>query len=484
MGGFEFVNAEMLAADDGAGAECITNEAQWQDSRPTEVSVIGVRAERFNPISSINNTKVYQFDLTSSLNEVLDPKTVKLIMMYKIVDAQGQDITANAANDLDKVLPVNGIAYAMFKSCEIKVNNKTIAGGDMLYAYKSNIQKRLTVTKPVRDEQGILEGWNQENQAWDDMVDDERKEIFAADQHDKFFQDPLKGPFINRYIDTKLSKPKQLITHVCADIFTQNEFLPMNTKLTVVMTRQDSDQFCYLALKENNKYRIKVMSAQVECQLKIMDLDFIEAEVEKLKKGKLYRSVFKNIEMSEYFFPQGLTDLSKQMLFHLNSVSPDRYFVVLVSQDAKNGAHDKDPFNYQDYTMSEFGHVRSDGRTRHPTVHMRRFGGGVDHEFDVAEPVFNLYKALNLDCNGEDVCGINQYNILHRNFFMGFNLQKNDGATSGEIYDLPDQHSNGIMVHLKKALPEPVVMIIYAEFNTELLIDAFGNVTLKANALA
>ena len=77
----------MLAADDGAGAECITNEAQWQDSRPTEVSVIGVRAERFNPISSINNTKVYQFDLTSSLNEVLDPKTVKLIMMYKIVDA-------------------------------------------------------------------------------------------------------------------------------------------------------------------------------------------------------------------------------------------------------------------------------------------------------------------------------------------------------------------------------------------------------------
>ena len=467
----QFAGVEDLI-DDGAGGECVTSEAQWNNSRPTEVSVIGVRADRFNAISSINNTKVYQFDIYSSLNEVLDPKTAKLILTYKFVDDQGNDLV-----DTNKeILPVNGMAYAMFQSCEIKLNDKTIAGGDMLYAHKGNIQKRLTVVEPVRKEQGSLEGWVQENVAWDDLDAADRVKVFNATKPDD--DNKLLGPFIRRYLDTLKSKNKLLISDLCADIFTQNEFLPPNSKLTVVLTRQDNDSFCYIVKDATKKYRIKVINAVVECQVKIMDLDFIETKIEEMKKGQLYRSVFKNVQMLQFYYPAGLMDLSQPILFHLNSVSPDRFFVVLVKQEAMNGDNKLDPFNYTDHKMTSFAHIRSDGRTRHPPVYLRRWAG------DFAEVVFNLYKAVNLNSSGEDVLGINEYNIVQRNFFMGFNLQKNDGATSGEVYDLPDKQNNGIKILLKEGLEKPVTMLVYAEYDTEILIDSFGNVTVKANALA
>ena len=491
----EYTNTENLPTDDGAGAECITNEVQWRASRPTEVSVTGVRADTFNPISSIVNSKVFQFDITCSLNEVLDPKTAKLFFTYKIVDENGDDIpllnpavgaAAATKNQTSFVLPVNGMSYALFKSCEIKLNGHTIAGGDMLYAHKGNIQKRISVVEPVRKELGTLEGWDQEPVAWDELTDQDRDKIWDFDaMPTQGSADRIRfGSFVRRYLDTRGSNQKQLISNICADIFTQNEFLPPNTRLTVVLTRQDNDNFCLIS-KNNHNYRIVIVNAYIECQVKCLDVEFIQSEILKMQRGEKYRSVFKNIEMSEYFFPQGLSDLSKPVLFNLNSVSPERFFAVLVRQSAMNGSYKRDPFNYTDFNMSHFAHIRNDGRTRHRRVFLRRWGRAQrNNDADVAEVVFNLYKALNLSCHGDDVLGINIYNILKRNFIMGFNLQKNDGAISGEIYDLPDNAKNGIEIKLREGLSEPVVMLIYAEYNREILIDSNGNVTVKDNALA
>jgi len=483
----EYVSSEVLPNDDGAGGECLTSETQWRNSKQTEISVIGVRTDQFDPISSISNTKTYQFELYSSLNELLDVKTVKLFLMYKIVDTQGNDLQPlttgpnNDINPITKVVPVCGMATAMFKSCEIKINDITITPGDALYAFKSDMQKRLTIPEPSRKEQGSLEGFVQEYHAWDDLPDADKEEIFEATAPSS---DPIKGPFIRRFLDTKGSKQKQLISDITADITSQSEFLAPNTKMTVILSRQDDDSFCYLTKSDSNHdYKIKVISAHIECEMKIMDTDFITYKMEELKKDP-YRAAYKNIQMQEFFFSSGLMDLSKPILFHLNSVSPDRFFCVLLDQVAKNGQKDKDPFNYTDKVMSSFEHVRSDGRTRHRPVHLRRWGAPGYNNPDVCEVVHNLYKAVNLSTNGEDTLGIDMYNILRRNFFMGFNLQKNEGATCGAIYDLPDRQNNGIKIHLKRALTHACVMLVYAEYNTEILIDSYGNVTLRANALA
>ena len=491
----EYTNSENLPTDDGAGTECITNEAQWGVSRATEVSVTGVRADIFNPISSIVNSKVFQFDITCSLNEVLDPKTAKLFLTYKIVDENGDDIpllnppiggNAPARNETSYVLPVNGMAYSLFKSCEIKLNGHTIAGGDMLYAHKANIQKRISVVEPVRKELGLLEGWDQEPIPWDQLSDTERNEIWELDAMPaQGSEERIRvGSLVRRYLDTRGSQQKQLISNICADIFTQNEFLPPNTKLTVVLTRQDNDKFCLIS-KNNHNYRIVIVNAYIECQVKCLDVEFVQNEILKMQRGQMYRSVFKNIEMTEYFHAQGLSDLSKPVLFNLNSVSPERFFAVLVRQSAMNGSHKRDPFYYTDFNMSHFAHVRNDAKTRHRRVFLRRWGDpNRKNDADVAEVVFNLYKAVNLSCHGDDVLGIDIYNILKGNFIMGFNLQKNDGATSGEIYDLPDNAKNGIEIKLREGLSEAVVNIIYAEYNREILIDSNGNVIVKDNALA
>ena len=478
-----YIPREVLPNDDGTGEEVVTTEAQFSRSLPTEVSVIGVRTDNIQPTTSVHNSKVLQWHIQSSLNYLINPKATKVIIEYKIVDQNGNNLpltipgqnNQNVDNPDARVLPVNGLGSALFKSCEIKVNDKTIAGGSNLYAFKADIQTRVSNNKEVKDNQLTLQGWYEEEIAWDDLTNAAKDVIFTTD--DLSVEAPQLNGFIHRWLNTKGSKRDILVTDVFSDVFNEHVFLPPNASLDVILTRQDNDKFCLLT-DRNEEYKIVIEKAYLEVEMKVMDADFIETKVENMKKGIPWRASFKHVEMMRYTYGQNLTDLSRYNLFNINSVSPNRFFVVLLRQNAFNGDYTLDPFNYTGFNMEHFKYDRTDNNTRHPIVYVNRW------DKDYKQAVYNLYKAVGLNVGPEEALGITNYNFDRRNFIMGFNLEKNEGATAGVIYDLPDKVVHSLEIKLKTGLTNPVSMIIYAEFNAEMLIDAYGNVTLKENALA
>ena len=71
--------------------------------------------------------------------------------------------------------------------------------------------------------------------------------------------------------------------------------------------------------------------------------------------------------------------------------------------------------------------------------------------------------------------GINIENYADKNFIIGFDLSAS-GQSCGESFDLPNTRDTNLTFKLSKPLPHAMTMIVYAEYDAEIEIDANGNV--------
>ena len=476
----QYVADSQLPIDDGAGSEVITDEADFYMSNATEISTTGVDTATIPPVQSIEGNNVYMFRYKSALRQVIDVKKTKLRLTMKITYADGTNIPAQIGNPATdnpalKVLPVNNIGSALFNSCEVSINDQIIEGGDTMYAYKADIQTRLKNSKDVKDNQLKLQNFTNEYCKWDDLTTAEKDSIFAATGAD--YNNRRKYPFIERYLRSKKSKVFQVESDIYADFFREHKFLPPNTSLQIALTKQkDPEKFCLLA-EEDTEYKIVVIKAELILKLKQLDQDFVDTSITNFRNGAPYRTEYTSVEIIRFATNTGYTDLGETDIFKLNSYSPERFVMVLVDQDAFNGIKNKDPFAYKRHGVKYFKLKRSDNLTRHEPVFMDRWGNDTK---DILEGVSNLYLALDLYSNPEESIGIDMGNFDLGNFFMAFNLKKTEGQG---VYSLPDKAVNSLEITCA-ALTCPIAKIVYAEFNTELLIDAFGTVTVRKNALA
>ena len=473
----DFVSDLQLPIDDGYGSEVISDEASFYESNPTEISTTGVRAIKVSPITNIQGSTVYQFEFKSALNEVIDVKRIKLRLVFQIVKRDGNNIPEFEADNttptnLSKVVQVNSLGSAFFTGCQVNVNGTTIEGGDTMYAYKADIQNRLTHSKDVKANQLQLSGFTNEYCKWENLSDNEKDLIWTATAPNPSL--PRVNPFIERYLRSKGSKKFTIETEIYADFFKEHKFLPPNTTLSIALTKvQHPETFCLLT-DQNSNYMVKCISADLKVQLKLLDEDFVDVSINNFKNGAPYRTSYTTAEMIRYSSPQGLTDLGETDIFKLNSYSPNRFIIVFVDQKAFNGDKKSDPFNYKRHGVHYFALLRSDGNTRHLPVYMDRWDGDID------EGLANLYQALDLNTDPDESLGIDYFNFDLGNFFMAFDLQKTENPG---VYSLPDKAVNTVEIK-SAALENPIAKIVYAEFNTELIIDAYGNVTVRKNALA
>ena len=476
----QYVADTQLPNDDGAGSEVVTDEAQLSISNSTEVSIQNVRAIKLQPVYSISNSRVIQFEYTSCQKEVIDAKMTRLKLVLKIVDQAGNDLPlVNQAGNLPGgtcVIPVNSIGSAMFSSCEVKVNGLVVEGGDTMYAYKADFQNRLGNNLEVKKNQLQNKWIYHEPVKWDFLTAAEKNSVFAATElkPDK----PHLNPFIDRWLRSKGSKNMVVNADLYADFFKEHKFLPANTTINIALTRQPDDNFALLTNQQGRSYQIRVVSAELQGEEKIMDSDYLDTKIQEMRSGKPYRTNFQTCDVLRFTSPPGLTEIGENNIFKLQSYSPNNFSLVLVDQDAYNGDNQKCPFAYKLNGVRYVEHKRSDGNTRHLPFEMGRWGNAGE---DVDDGVSNLYTALDMLVGPEEAVGIDANNFAKGHAFLSFNLKK---ALAPNIFSMPDKAVNSLVVKCTPALPNAIAKIIYAEYDTEVLIDGFGNVTVRKNALA
>ncbi len=302
------------------------------------------------------------------------------------------------------------------------------------------------------------------------------KAKFGLELTPSFEYDSLLGNVFNRWVRSKNSKEYSCITPLHNDICQQPKCLPPNSTLSISFTKQDIPNFNVLS-DSGAQYQIKIVHLKLKVLYKKIDPDILQEIIDVSRKGKKYRYPISRVEMLQFTKPANMTDLSENNIFKINNIAPNRFFAVFVEQNAFGGNATLDPFNYKNIDIRTYRLVKSGNETVNSIVNCNR------DNFDFYEPVHYLYNAVNLLPQAEESLGIDVNNYAERNFILGFKLN-NTHASPLELSDLPEKTFYSLDIRLKAGHGTPLAMIIYAEYDAEILVDAYGNVLRSDNALA
>lgn len=471
--------------DDGKGAEALTSDIDLHSSIATQVGIIGEEERDIFADNSIDSSNTIVFKIQSSLDLLLKPCHLSLYGTYKVVTADGKDIpktipdpqdpNRTIANPAMNVIPINFTNGSIFKSIQVKINDQVVEGGSTLQPWRSDLSERLFHNEQVKNRQHFIRGWMEEGKAWENLTKTEKDTIFKATT-DHLQMEGIKG-FVARWIRSKNSQEFSAISPLFLDITQQERCLPPNTTLTFSFTKHDLNNFNVLTDNKDTNYKIKITNMYLKATLKKIDTDILENMQSMAQKGEHYRIPINRVEMSQFIKTAGGTNLSENNLVKSGNISPNRIFVTFIDQDAFSGSKEKDPFNYRNIDISNVSLVADGNKVVGREINCNR------NEFDFHEPVHYLYKAVNLFPQDEESLGIDLTNYDKRNFILGFKMGYTE-ATPLELNDIPDRTFYRLNVRLHSPLTRPLAMLVYAEYPSEIIIDAHGNVKRSDDALA
>jgi hypothetical protein len=467
--------------DDGSGIQAFPSEIDLHSGIVTQIAFIGEEIRFIYADNTIESSNTINYTIDSSLNDVIKPELIFLHGKFRLLTADGKEIPKlikdpqnnllEIPNPTAKVLPINYTAGTSFKSISVRLNNQSIAEGDTLQAYRGDLEEKLFQNEAVKKTQNYVRGWMEEGIAWDDLTADQKRTIFEAEEELPEGHE-LRG-FVSRWLRSQYSAEFDAITPLHIDICQQPKVLPPGTTLNISLSKQDIQNFNVLTDNKDVNYKTAVTSMHLRARMKKVDPDVLAEIVQvttmaKTKKDQFYRYPYARVKMMQYSKPKGITDFSEMNVLKSDSVAPSRLFLVFVDQEAFTGLNTKDPLNYQDPGI-DYIRLTKNGETVNAPMELNR------NKYDILEPYQGLLNAVNLLPEGEESLGINPLNYKKRNFILGWNL-RNTSAGPAELCDIPKEYQFNLEIKLKSPSTKAYTMLLYAEYDAELDIDAKGAV--------
>ena len=445
-----------MALINPASKDIIPESLNLHATLPTQVACEKAKYHIYLPKNPIEKDGPISFLAVSGDFDCIDPYNTYLDTKLQILKADGtRVVNADADNKLS--LFVNGIGTAWIQHCDVKLNNKKISSNDNNYAHRADLENRLSYSVEVKENSLRITGFDSETLAFDDIpvadlnLDDE------ANVADKALN--------RRYERSKMSKVIRVITRVHTEICEQPKLLPPNSVLD--FTFHPNEASFVVMTKRDMKYQYKIL----ECKLYVHHVRVnptIARELEDITiKGENMKYPVRRVEVTYFTKSEGMTDLSQPNI--IQGKKPKRVIIGLLNLDAFHGHYKKDPFNYKHFNTREVS-IRVDGE-RYPEEGMKM---NVD-EGDVLIPVMNLLMTTDSFLTDRDI-GINLTNYLLRNNLFAFNLSPT-GSSGGENFELSTNVTVDAQIMLSAATATAVAVLVYAEYDSEIIIDADRIVT-------
>jgi len=471
----------------GASAEALPESLDLHSCLPTQVGVKSSRYQVVNPINSIQNAKTIEFQVQSAGDELIDPHHTYLFLAVRILGPDGAVIpsqipdtsvgaqpNAKKHNPVSDVLLVNGVGHMLFQNCKVKLNDVIISHGDGMYAYRGDLETRLMWPEGVKRSMMQLAGFDADE---DELSFDDA--LAATDDKGITWEAPATGKYhhcINkRILRTRDSKTHMVVSRIHSEIFEQPKFLPKSTRLYVAFDRQEfPNEFCILAKQAHDaqQYTIDIVKCNLLMRMVTVDEEVLSEIQTSGTMGQKYLYPIRRVDMS-YFTKENSSDYSHPNLFMDGDALPRRIFIAFVKRGAFTGDQQMDPFAYQDLDIKTVG-LRVGGEHRpYPLINIDR-GSDTGH----ALLVFQLLDSTGSLYDESDI-GISMDNYKKKSNILGFDLT-NVKTRLGENYELPLNKSCDFELTNKFKNTRGVMsMIVYAEYDAEIEMDALFNVRKK-----
>jgi len=239
--------------------------------------------------------------------------------------------------------------------------------------------------------------------------------------------------------------------------------LPPTTELKLEFERQ-SDDFCLLTKVAGGlNCKLTLIAFHIEARFLKADPEIVNDILEITNAGDPIKYQIRRVEMMAFSRVPGIQDYSIIDVFSKGGILPRRIFIGLVREDAQQGDASRNPFTYKPYNIQ--------------TVALR-VGGHVKPYPQIKNPLqaLNYLKhAIEPNLPPHADCGINIDNYTTLNYIMGWDLSPVNTPPM-ESFTLPSKEQVNLDIHLSAPNAFPVVIILYAEFEAEMLMDAQGKI--------
>ena len=454
---------------------------EFHTTLPTQVGVTESGWEIIDPRNSIIASKTIEFEIPSGQDMLIDPNKTRMLLRLKLLKNDGT--TPELKNT--KFCPVNGLAHAIFKGLDVTLNGTRIASSDGLYAYRAHMESSLMSSKAASTHGGTLTlgGFEVDSTPYskipnDDSFkggDDGKSDITSTDEWGGWKRGPIQRRFAfyrTRDLDATL------ISRVYSEIFDQPKYLPPGSTLRLVFYLQELlNDFALNTAQTAAKDRFKIviekcclLVRRVKAQAQLLREIF-----EITEKGEPMKIPLRRVSMNYYTRDAGTADWGIVNLLKPGETLPRRIFIGFVKQAAFIGSYNNCPFEFEKPNIQTAGLKLGAQYLPYPEIRCYT-------KKDDTMPFWALMEALKAYGSEED-CGVTLFNYSRGNYYLGFNLTHGD-LPPGEAFELPQNKPASLECLLNAShAGTPMTMIVYAEYDAEILIGANNQVTMKDFAI-
>ena len=414
-----------------------------------EVGVAKCLSQTFRPLTTSSSQGPYSFLIPSDPEKFTNVESLRLHGRMRIMNKNpATGVLSNLTAQY--VSPVNNVFNSLWSSVNTKLNGCEISDpSSKWYAYKAYFENHLSYSSSSKSNILSFKGYVADTATKFDDVGDSVATTASQNQG-----------FLKRMKMFEKSKWVYFCVNLHIDITTLRKYLPPGIKIELDFER-NPDSFCLLSDKSADDFAI--------------ELDDLRLKVDRIIPGGSISSFYKNsIDnkvkprlpldrslLKTYTVTTGRADLSEYNIITGKQL-PEQVIVAIVDEDAHRGTIGKNPFNFQDYNLSEASIVVNGSHEPQELYKLDK----------TKEDKVDMYASFleNTGISTDD----REFGITMDDYYGGsFMLVWDRTPDRCNRFHRHTTDSGAISINLKTRIPldRTVTVIIYATYSKDLIID-------------
>ena len=436
-----------MSRQDSKSCDCTKSELDLFSIPPTQTSVEAGNWIESHPIATLSDRGPIEFDIPGDGTQYFDLGNVYLYVKASIQNRNG----TNLANDAFPG-PVNNWLHSLFEEVEVKLGNTVVTTPTRTYPYRAYLESLLSLSNDAKETQMTTCLWYKDTSG---RMEETSSDPAAAN--------PNRG-LQKRGSFTGESKLVEMTGRIHCDIFSQEKLLLNRVPVRIKFIRSP-DAFSLMAAGANPTYKVHIDSAILYVRRVDVSPSVYTGHQKALNLGPAKYPI-KRVVCKYFTVPQNNTSTNQENLF--NGQMPTRIIVGCVDTIAFNGVYHRNPFNFKHNDIREV--ALSIPGFKEPLKPMK--------------PVFpnqSLHSYMSLltgtgKWGKDEGIGIDRTEYNDGYTFFAWDLTP-DLSEGDDHFQLKRNTSVRLEMTFGTPLPRPVNIIVYAEFENMIMIDADRNVT-------
>jgi len=424
---------------DGLSTPSSKSELELFSVPPTQVAVEHSRWREIPLANACTNNGPYEFHIPPSPH-MLHLSRNYLIIELRIRNADGTNMVHPAAGGGPLVGPINLIGKTLFNQVRLFLNGSEVFNSGTHYAYRTFLETELNFGKDAKDSQLDAALYHQDTPPAD--IDTANNTGLAE----------RAGPFQN-------SARVQVMAPIHCDLFLQDRFLVSQIDVRLQLHR-NTNQFSLISHEAQAAFELDVEG--MRWLVKTVEVaPSVGLAIERALHETSAKYPIRRVEIKSMNVAAGMRSTPDNALF--NGQIPRRLLIGCVDNDAFHGTYTKSPFNFKNFDIRKVSILVAGEYYPAKPLNLH-FGDDM-----YMHALVQLFEGLGM--GGENKGnGVDRAKFKNGCCLFAFDLSPDEDDSSGH-WDLIKEGPVSIQLEFGTALPNPVEVIAYAEFDNLLTID-------------